>query len=685
MGKKATYETCFATLYPELILEWHPRKNAGISPYELLPGSHKKVWWICKYCNHEWDATIYNRAKSRKKGSLCPVCSQKVKTENMMKTNIKKSGSLLKRFPRVSELWHPKKNGDLTPNMVAPKSNKSVWWFCDKGERSPHEWETPICNMILVRKKVSFCPFCNGKRVCLDNCLATTNPTLALQWHPNKNGALTPFDVTSGTNRTVWWQCDKGHSSKSTVKNRSNGNNCSVCTSQLRTSFAEQAIFYYLKSVFKDALNGKSLIGIQGNPNVDVYIDELKLAVEYDGVIYHKRRKQKDIQKNKILNKNGIKLIRIRENGLPILNEFECLSLLRKNNESNEDLNWVINLLIAAIKENIELSDEAFSKLENLVIDIKKDSIDIYNNFIKMEQTNSLAETHPLLASQWHPTKNGMLRPIHVTQGSEFPIWWICEFNHTWQSKVYHRSGSGSGCPYCSGRYATNENNLEVLFPEILEFWHPSKNLNDSPYDIKLNSTKLIWLYCDKGILAPHEWEIMICDIQKPIPLCPFCTGKRIHPDNCLATLFPNISKEWHYFRNNNLTPYDVRPQSNKIVWWVCENGHEHQKSIQKKYSSPQCRECLSISYLYPVMALEWNTELNGHLTPNNTSYGSEKLIWWRCGIGHEWYESPNKRTGKEAKGSFKKCRECYLIDKVIGSKSGLNVEFGELVIQVII
>ncbi|MBF0217854.1 MAG: zinc-ribbon domain-containing protein [Candidatus Omnitrophica bacterium] len=43
------------------------------------------------------------------------------------------------------------------------------------------------------------------------NNLLLVNPSLAKEWHPTKNGKLTPKDVTPGSDRKVWWQCKKGH------------------------------------------------------------------------------------------------------------------------------------------------------------------------------------------------------------------------------------------------------------------------------------------------------------------------------------------------------------------------------------------------------------------------------------------------------------------------------------------
>jgi hypothetical protein len=51
------------------------------------------------------------------------------------------------------------------------------------------------------------CPFCAGKQVGLSNCLATKKPELAKEWHPIKNGDLTPYDVTCGSDKMIWWVC----------------------------------------------------------------------------------------------------------------------------------------------------------------------------------------------------------------------------------------------------------------------------------------------------------------------------------------------------------------------------------------------------------------------------------------------------------------------------------------------
>lgn len=43
------------------------------------------------------------------------------------------------------------------------------------------------------------------------NDLATSHPHLVKQWHPTKNGALTPEGIVAGSGKDIWWQCEKGH------------------------------------------------------------------------------------------------------------------------------------------------------------------------------------------------------------------------------------------------------------------------------------------------------------------------------------------------------------------------------------------------------------------------------------------------------------------------------------------
>ena len=251
-------------------------------------------------------------------------------------------------FPRVAEQWHPSLNGSLTPNDISYGSNKVFWWLCEKG----HEWEDTVNHRCVGSRG---CHYCSGHKVCEDNCLETVNTELAKQWHPTRNGDLTPKDVTKSSDKVVWWVCEKGHEWESNVTNRTNGNGCPGCSG---------------KKAYKD----------------------------------------------------------------------NCLATLR-----------------------------------------------------------------PDIAVQWHPTLNGELTPYDVTVRSGKELWWMCEKSHEWCVSVYNRT-NGNGCPYCSGKRVCEDNCLATLRPDIAAQWHPIKNGNLTPRDFTCGSEKRVWWLCENG----HEWKTSI-------------------------------------------------------------------------------------------------------------------------------------------------------------------------------
>ena len=57
---------------------------------------------------------------------------------------------------------------------------------------------------------------------------------------------------------------------------------------------------------------------------------------------------------------------------------------------------------------------------------------------------------YPELVSEWHPTKNGELKPDEVSHGSQKKVWWLCPKDHSYDSLISNRTSKRpSGCPYC--------------------------------------------------------------------------------------------------------------------------------------------------------------------------------------------------------------------------------------------
>ena len=135
--------------------------------------------------------------------------------------------------------WEKNISVGFDPEQISLGSDKKVWWKCP----NHHSYDSKIANRI----NGTGCPYCAGKRAIVGiSDLATVNPDLAREWHPTKNENLTPQDVVVGSNKKVWWQCERGHEWQTSVAHRSNGRRCPKCFGESKTSFPEQAIFFYL-------------------------------------------------------------------------------------------------------------------------------------------------------------------------------------------------------------------------------------------------------------------------------------------------------------------------------------------------------------------------------------------------------------------------------------------------------
>ncbi|EKC77492.1 hypothetical protein OBE_00324, partial [human gut metagenome] len=56
-----------------------------------------------------------------------------------------------------------------------------------------------------------------------------STPELITEWS-EKNLPLTPDDITFGSNKKVWWKGTCGHEWQTSVKARSNGEKCPICS-----------------------------------------------------------------------------------------------------------------------------------------------------------------------------------------------------------------------------------------------------------------------------------------------------------------------------------------------------------------------------------------------------------------------------------------------------------------------
>ena len=129
------------------------------------------------------------------------------------------------------EQWDTQRNLPLTPNQISHGSKQKVWWRCDKG----HSWQAAVHTRT---GSGTGCPVCANREIYpTENDLAAQYPQLAVQWHPTKNGSLTPEQLPLGTRRKVWRRCEKGHEWQASVASRTaGGSGCPVCAGKISKS-----------------------------------------------------------------------------------------------------------------------------------------------------------------------------------------------------------------------------------------------------------------------------------------------------------------------------------------------------------------------------------------------------------------------------------------------------------------
>ena len=361
--------------------------------------------------------------------------------------------------PELSKEWHPTKNGTATPADITIGTHNIVWWFCPKTcpQGCQHEWESRPYNRL-----VNGCPTCSPqpRKICIHMSIQTTHPDIAKKWHPTKNGDLTPDKVTIGCNKKIWWLCPKTcshgckHEWETTV---SSIKGCPYCSEPAKKICIHESIQYNYPD-----------IASQWHPT-----------------------------------KNG------------------ALTADKVSVGSGENIWW---LCPKTCPEgcNHEWKAQPTSRIR----------LDSGCPYCSHNQKNtcihtSILTTHPHIASQWHPTKNGDAKPDDFTRGSNIEMWWLCPntcsegCKHEWKTRIVHRA-NGIGCPFCSlpPKDMCIHSSLAYKNPDLAKQWHPTKNGELKPSHCTTGSGKKVWWICLKN--NTHEWEATI-DHRTNNRQCPYC------------------------------------------------------------------------------------------------------------------------------------------------------------------
>ena len=315
-NKRVSVTNSLETLYPKVSKEWHPTKNNGVTPRDVIAGSNKRYWFKCdKGPDHEWEAIVNNRTTH---GSDCPMCAgREVSVTNSIATQCS---------PEILKEWHFEKNGDVTPDKLPIGTHKNVWWKCDKGP--DHEWQAQTRHRMGLVPSMSArgCPACNGKQVSVTNNLVTRYPLIASQWHPTKNKGVSPDQVVAGANKKYWWKCDVAshHEWDASPNKRTSGRGCPYCTltprsaQEIRLAHELSALIDFDVEAHKVRFDGRVR-------DVDILINDLSVVIEFDGAYWHRNSAEKDFDKTKRLEAGGWNVIRVREKPLDSIHKNDVM------------------------------------------------------------------------------------------------------------------------------------------------------------------------------------------------------------------------------------------------------------------------------------------------------------------------------------------------------------------------
>ena len=388
---------------------------------------------------------------------------------------------------QLMEEWNWDKNNalGLFPDKLTCGVSIKVWWKCKKG----HRYEASANNRIGRNQG---CPFCANKKVLAGyNDLATTNPELVKEWDWEHN-IIKPSEISFGSQKVVNWICKRGHRWRAVVYSRANCG-CPYCAKELKISYPEKVIAFYIKKLFPDLIeNYKDKL--LGKHELDVFIPKINVAIEYDGAKWH-QNVEKDKIKDDLCNKLKITLIRVREIGCPDYGSASKKLFLHYNNQKE---------LIDTLYSIIQFLSVKTGTILDLDVDLARDSSYILQDVISREKENAISNTK--LIKEWNWIKNHNVNPDYISTFSNKKYWWVCNKGHEWYASVSHRSG-GRGCPYCAGqKLIVGFNDLASQYPQVAQEWDYSKN-DKKPTEVTARNNKKFWWICSK---CNHSWKTPI-------------------------------------------------------------------------------------------------------------------------------------------------------------------------------
>ena len=325
--------------------------------------------------------------------------------------------------------------------------------------------------------------------------LAEEYPEIAKLWHPTKNGAKTPNDVSSKSSSYAWWICPE---TKEAYRRQ-------IYSQTTRQSPSPFVLNKEVSTGYNDILTKC--------PVAKKYWDYDKNETNPSNILFNSPEKawwknpktghsvQREINATvKNLLGKGKKRIK-NDDGDFFSSPKEPLSKTQKELVKTM---WDYSKNTISPEEITEGSRKAvwwkcpqynYSYQRQVFNQVKSG---ITSPLMTASKTvagiNDLNTTHPEIAKNWHPSN--LKSPTEVTAKSEYlAIWYDPEHNDTYERTVIQQVKSEGRSPIGHGGTAKQGNNIARHYPHIAALLHPTKNGNITAEDIAPKSKTTYWWF----------------------------------------------------------------------------------------------------------------------------------------------------------------------------------------------
>lgn len=163
--------------------------------------ARRVVWWRCPDCGHEFEAKVLEMAGGY---SHCRPCDER-RTAQRREQEAVWAKTMVSEIPELLAMWDDDADPSTTPVYVDGYKFGQYQFRCPIGHRRTDE---PY--QVLLRP----CPRCmanetrNLNQELRDHgeTVSSIDPEMRAQWHPERNGKLTPEKVGPGSRREIWWR-----------------------------------------------------------------------------------------------------------------------------------------------------------------------------------------------------------------------------------------------------------------------------------------------------------------------------------------------------------------------------------------------------------------------------------------------------------------------------------------------